>query len=127
MPFSAKLHWNKPTALRLAFITKGTYLRPKKELFLLLKKSNKTLKQKKILKLTAIKINKHQNKKSSTHLHSKIMRYSWRKTDFFKHFLFSRSKTNFLKFSFVIDDRFDRKISKPTANNLSTEAELLYK
>ena len=38
--FLAKLHWNKPTALRLAFITEGTYLRPKKELFLLLKKSN---------------------------------------------------------------------------------------
>ena len=47
VPSSAKLHWNKPTALRLAFITKGTYLRPKKELFLLLKKSNLTLKQKK--------------------------------------------------------------------------------
>ena len=52
------------------------------------------------------------------------MRYSWRKIDFFKHFLFSRSKTNFSKFSFVIDDRFDRKISEPTANNLSTVAEL---
>ena len=52
------------------------------------------------------------------------MRYSWRKIDFFKHFLFSRSKTNFFKFSFVIDDRFDRKISEPTANNLSTAAKL---
>ena len=52
------------------------------------------------------------------------MRYSWRKIDFFKHFLFSRNKTNFLKFSFVIDDRFDRKISEPTANNLSTAAKL---
>ena len=52
------------------------------------------------------------------------MRYSWRKIDFFKHFLFSRSKTNFLKFSFVIDNRFDRKISEPTTNNLSTAAKL---
>ena len=39
IPSSAKLPWNKPTALRLAFITKSTYLRPKKELFLLLKKN----------------------------------------------------------------------------------------
>ena len=40
------------------------------------------------------------------------------------HFLYSRSKTNFFKFSFVIDDRFDRKISEPTANNLSTASKL---
>ena len=52
------------------------------------------------------------------------MRYSWRKIDFFKHFSFSRSKTNFSKFFFVIDDRFDRKISEPIANNLPTAAEL---
>ena len=52
------------------------------------------------------------------------MRYSWRKIDFFEHFSFSRSKTNFSKFAFVIDGRFNRKISEPTANNLSTEAEL---
>ena len=52
------------------------------------------------------------------------MRYAWRKIDFFKHFSLSRSKTNFSKFSFVIDDRFDRKISEPTANNLSMAAEL---
>ena len=49
------------------------------------------------------------------------MRYLWRKIDFFKHFAFSRSKT---KFSFVIDDRFDRKILEPPANSLSTAAEL---
>ena len=52
------------------------------------------------------------------------MRYSWKKIDFFKHFSFSRHITNFLKLSFVIDNRFDRKISEPTANNLSTAAEL---
>ena len=52
------------------------------------------------------------------------MRYSWRKIDFFKHFLFSRSKTNFLKFSFVTDDRFDRKLSEPTTNNFSTAVKL---
>ena len=52
------------------------------------------------------------------------MRYSWRKIDFFKHFSFSHSKTNFSKFSFVIDDHFDRKISEPTENNLLTAAEL---
>ena len=52
------------------------------------------------------------------------MRYSWRKIGFFKHFSFSCRKTNFSKFSFVIDDRFDRKISEPIANNLSTVAEL---
>ena len=46
------------------------------------------------------------------------------KIDFFKHFLFPRSKTNFLKFSFVIDNRVDRKISEPTTNNLSTAAKL---
>ena len=46
------------------------------------------------------------------------------KIDFPKHFLFSHSKTNFSKFSFVIDDRFDRKISETTENNLSTAAEL---
>ena len=71
-----------------------------------------------------MKINKHQRKKSTTHSHSEIMRYSWRKIDFFKHFSFSRSKTNFSKFSFVIDDRFDRRISEPTENNLWTAAEL---
>ena len=71
-----------------------------------------------------MKINKHKKKKSSTYSHSEIMRYSWRKIDVFKHFSFSRSKTNFSKFSFVIDDRFDRKILEPTANNFSTEAEL---
>ena len=37
----AKLHWNRPTAMSLAFITKGAYLRPKKKLFLLLKKAIK--------------------------------------------------------------------------------------
>ena len=37
VPSSAKLHWNKPTAMRLAFITKRTNLWAKKELFLLLK------------------------------------------------------------------------------------------
>ena len=63
-------------------------------------------------------------KKSSTHSHLEILRYSWRKIDFFKNFLVSPSKTNFFKFSFVIDDRFDRKISEPTANDLSTAAEL---
>ena len=52
------------------------------------------------------------------------MRYSWRNIDFFKHFSFSRSKTNFSKFSFVIDNCFDRKISEPKANNLSTADEL---
>ena len=52
------------------------------------------------------------------------MRYSWRKIDFFEHFSFSCSKTNFSKVSFVIDDRFNRKISEPIANNLSTVAEL---
>ena len=52
------------------------------------------------------------------------MRYSWRKIDFLKHFLFSRTKTNFLKFFFVIDGRFDRKISEPTANNLLKAAKL---
>ena len=41
VPSLAKLPWNKTTALRLAFIPKGTYLRPKKELFLLLKKTIK--------------------------------------------------------------------------------------
>ena len=41
VPSSAKLHWNKPTAMRLAFITTGIYLRAKKELFLLLKKAIK--------------------------------------------------------------------------------------
>ena len=71
-----------------------------------------------------MKINIHQNKKSYTHSHSEIMRNSWRKIDFFKHFVFSRSKTNFKKFSFVTDDRFDRKIAEPTANNLSTAAKL---
>ena len=40
-PSSAKLYWNKPTVMSLAFITKGTYLSPKKELFLLLKKAIK--------------------------------------------------------------------------------------
>ena len=40
-PSSAKLHWNKPTAMRLAFITKVTYSWAKKELFLLLKKAVK--------------------------------------------------------------------------------------
>ena len=52
------------------------------------------------------------------------MRYSWRKIDFFKHFSFSHSKTNFLKLSFIVGDRFDRKISEPTANYLSTAAKL---
>ena len=37
IPSTAKLHWNKPTAMRLAFITKGTYPWAKKELFLILK------------------------------------------------------------------------------------------
>ena len=41
VPSSAKLHWNKPTAMRLAFITKGTYLRASKESFLLLQKAIK--------------------------------------------------------------------------------------
>ena len=53
------------------------------------------------------------------------MRDSCRKITFSKQFLFSRSKTNFSKFSFVIDDPFDRKISEPLANNLSTAAELM--
>ena len=52
------------------------------------------------------------------------MRNSWRKTDFFKDFPFSRSKTNFSKFFFVVDDRFDHKMSEPTANNHLTAAEL---
>ena len=43
---------------------------------------------------------------------------------FFKHFSFSRSKTNFSIFFFVIDNRFDRIISEPTENNLLTAAEL---
>ena len=47
-----------------------------------------------------------------------------KKNGFFIRFLFSRSKTNFFKFFFVIDDFFDRKISEPTANNLSTAAKL---
>ena len=38
---SAKLHLNKPTAMRLAFITKGTYVWAKKKVFLLLKKAIK--------------------------------------------------------------------------------------
>ena len=41
VPSSAKLLWNKPTTMRLAFITKGTYLWAKEELFLLLKKATK--------------------------------------------------------------------------------------
>ena len=70
-------------------------------------------------------MNKHQRKKSITHSHSAIMRrYSWRKINFFKHFSFSRSKKAFQNFSSSIDHRFDRKISKPTGNNLSTAAEL---
>ena len=42
VPSSAKLHWNKRTAMRLAFITKGIYLLAKKEVFLLLKKQLNT-------------------------------------------------------------------------------------
>ena len=50
------------------------------------------------------------------------MRYLWKKINFFKYFSFSRSKTNFSKFSFVsIDNRFDRKTSEPTANNQSLD------
>ena len=72
-----------------------------------------------------MKINKHQNKKK---LHSLTFRnnalFMEKNRLFFKNFSFSRSKTNFSKFSFVIHDRFDRKISEPTENNLSTAAEL---
>ena len=52
------------------------------------------------------------------------MRYLRKKIDFFKHFSFLRNKTYFSKFFFVIDERYDRKISEPAANNLSTAAEL---
>ena len=48
----------------------------------------------------------------------------WRKIDFFKHFSFSRSKTNFSKSFFVINDRSDHKMSEPTASNLSPAGEL---
>ena len=46
------------------------------------------------------------------------------KNGLFLNTSFSRCKTNFSKFSFVIGNRFDRKISEPTANNLSTAAEI---
>ena len=42
---------------------------------------------------------------------------------FLNTFSFSIRKASFSKFFFVIDDRFDRKISKPTESNLSTAAE----
>ena len=41
VPSLAKLHWNKPIAMRLGFVAKGTYPLMKKELFLLLKKATK--------------------------------------------------------------------------------------
>ena len=65
-----------------------------------------------------------KEKKSTTHSHFEIMRYSWIKIGYFKHLSFSRSKANFSKFFFVIDNRFNCKISEPIENNLSTAAEL---
>ena len=42
VPVSAKMLWNKPTAMRLAFIINAHIYKGKKELFLLLKKQLNT-------------------------------------------------------------------------------------
>ena len=47
LPSLAKLHWNKPTAMRLAFTTKGITSMSEEKIVFIVKKSNQTLKQKK--------------------------------------------------------------------------------
>ena len=54
---SVKLHWNEPAAMRLAFITKGTYLftSEKRIIFIVDRSNYKNSKTKKMIKINKIK------------------------------------------------------------------------